>query len=93
MDLIAKKAIVSGRVQGVFYRATTKDRALKINVKGYAKNLDDGTVEVLAIGEESSVDWLMEWLWTGSRASKVRNVVTSDVSNIDTKQYSGFVTQ
>ena len=93
MELTAKKAIVSGRVQGVFFRATTKDRALKINLKGYAKNLDDGTVEVLAIGEESSVDWLMEWLWTGSRASKVSNVVTSKVTDIDANQYSGFITQ
>lgn len=80
LSIIAKKAIVSGRVQGVFYRATTRAKALELNLTGYAKNLADGSVEVLAMGEPDAVDSLMRWLWTGSRPSKVSNVVILEIS-------------
>lgn len=71
---------MSGRVQGVFYRATTAQRARELGVTGYAKNLPDGRVEVLACGEPELVHELIEWLWTGSSASKVTAVEVSDVS-------------
>jgi acylphosphatase len=71
--------VVGGRVQGVFYRATAARRAQELAVRGYARNLTDGRVEVLACGEEEAVQTFVSWLWTGSSASKVTSVDVSDV--------------
>lgn len=71
---ICKRCWVSGRVQGVFYRATAVSKARELGVDGYARNLPDGRVEVLACGEPRAVDTLAQWLWTGSSASKVTDV-------------------
>lgn len=76
--MISKKCLVSGRVQGVFYRATTAQRARELGITGYARNLPDGRVEVLAYGDPDRVHELIEWLWTGSSASKVTSVDVSD---------------
>ena len=78
--MICKKCLVAGRVQGVFYRATAARRAQELAIRGYARNLADGSVEVLACGEEESVKTFVAWLWTGSSASKVTAVDASDVS-------------
>lgn len=72
--LVAKRCFVSGRVQGVFYRASTQREALRLGVRGYAKNLPDGRVEVLAVGDENSVAALLAWLWRGSPAAHVTQV-------------------
>ena len=66
-------------MQGVFYRATAARRAQELAVRGYARNLPDGTVEVLACGEEDAVLTFVSWLWTGSSASKVTSVDVSDL--------------
>jgi acylphosphatase len=78
--MICKKSLVGGRVQGVFYRATTAHRARELGITGYARNLPDGRVEVLAVGDAKSVEAFVEWLWTGSTASKVTSVETIDVT-------------
>ena len=72
--MIARRCLVSGRVQGVFYRASTRARAEVLGVTGHARNLPDGCVEVLACGEPAAVTALCEWLWQGSPASNVRHV-------------------
>ena len=77
--MVCKKCVVGGRVQGVFYRATAARRAGELGVNGYARNLPDGRVEVLACGDETSVSTFVEWLWTGSSASKVTSVEVSDM--------------
>lgn len=77
--MVCKKSLVGGRVQGVFYRASTATRARELGVKGYAKNLPDGRVEVLACGDAAAVQALIDWLWKGSTASKVTSVETRDV--------------
>jgi acylphosphatase len=64
----------------VFYRATAARRAQELAIRGYARNLADGTVEVLACGEEEAVLSFVSWLWTGSSASKVTSVDVSDVA-------------
>src|SRR5688572_27356842 len=71
---ICKRLLVSGRVQGVFYRASAAQRARELGVDGYARNLPDGRVEVLACGPAGAVDEMTSWLWTGSSASKVTDV-------------------
>jgi len=75
-----KKCFVGGRVQGVYYRATAARRARELNITGYARNLADGRVEVLACGEEPAVATFVQWLWTGSSASRVSSVEVADVA-------------
>lgn len=65
---------ISGRVQGVFFRANTKKRARELGIKGWVKNLPDGRVEVMAEGEEEEVKELVEWCKSGSRHAEVTNV-------------------
>jgi acylphosphatase len=77
--VVCKKCVVGGRVQGVFYRATAAQRARELGIVGHANNLPDGRVEVLAIGEASAVETFVEWLWTGSSASKVTSVEAVEV--------------
>ena len=69
---------VSGRVQGVYYRGSAAQRARELGIDGYARNLPDGRVEVLACGEEDAVQSFIEWLWVGSTASRVTAVEVRD---------------
>jgi len=78
---ICKRCLVSGRVQGVFYRASTAERARTFGVTGYARNLPDGGVEVLACGEEAAVKELCAWLWKGPPAAKVSDVRVTDAAD------------
>ncbi|HUG98359.1 MAG TPA: acylphosphatase [Gammaproteobacteria bacterium] len=71
---VSRCCIVSGRVQGVFFRASTARRARELGVVGHALNLDDGRVEVLAIGPRAQVDALCAWLEAGPPAARVERV-------------------
>ena len=71
--------LVSGRVQGVFFRASTRNEAERLGLAGSARNLDDGRVEVLACGEAAAVEAFIAWLWKGSAASKVTAVETQEL--------------
>jgi Acylphosphatases len=79
--MICRRSFVSGRVQGVFYRATCVRKARSLGLAGFARNLADGRVEVLACGEAAAVDAFVAWLWEGSPASKVTAVETSEVDS------------
>jgi acylphosphatase len=81
--IVAKRCLVGGRVQGVYFRASTQQQALKLGVVGYAKNLADGRVAVLAVGEAVQVEALVAWLWRGSPASQVTTVDTIDVALVE----------
>jgi acylphosphatase len=74
--MICKRSFVSGRVQGVFYRATCVSRAKSLGLTGYARNLVDGRVEVVVCGDNVAVTEFVEWLWDGSPASRVTDVAT-----------------
>ena len=80
--IICKRCLVKGRVQGVFYRASTQEQAFKYKVTGYARNLSDGSVEVLACGQPQSVDALCEWLWQGPQHARVDNVECSEIKQL-----------
>ena len=67
----AARFVVSGKVQGVFFRASTREQALKLGLRGYAKNLADGRVEVLAAGDEAALDELTAWLRQGPPRARV----------------------
>jgi acylphosphatase len=90
--MICKKCFVSGRVQGVFYRGSAAQRARQLDVRGYARNLADGRVEVLACGVEEAVQTFVSWLWTGSSASKVTSVEVADVPPDSACPPAGFHT-
>ena len=81
--------IVSGRVQGVFFRASTRAEALRLGLTGYAKNLAAGDVEVVACGDAASLDALVRWLHVGPPAARVRSVMRSAA---DVAVPSGFHT-
>ncbi len=81
------KAWVTGQVQGVGFRYFTAHEAHKLDVKGYAKNLNDGRVEVLASGSESSVAELLKWLEDGPRTARVDALV---YEYIDFQAAKGF---
>jgi acylphosphatase len=78
--VICRKYFVGGRVQGVFYRGTAARFARELQLTGYAINLPDGRVEVLACGSEAALEELATRLWTGSSASKVTSVEVTDVT-------------
>lgn len=65
---------ISGRVQGVFFRAHTRDKARSLGLKGWVKNLWDGRVEAIFEGEEEKVEEMIKWCHKGPRFSRVDNV-------------------
>ncbi len=80
--MICRKYYVAGRVQGVFYRATVARYARELRIRGYAINLPDGRVEVLAYGPEAALEELLKRLWIGSSASKVTSVEVADATAV-----------
>jgi len=79
--------IVSGRVQGVFFRASARDEAVRLGLAGYARNLADGRVEVLACGEDSAIAELERWLHHGPALARVTSV---ERLMADTQELRGF---
>jgi acylphosphatase len=77
--VVARRCHVGGRVQGVFYRASARRRALELDVTGYAKNLPDGRVEVLACGEAAAVATFCDWLHQGPPSAHVTDVAVVEV--------------
>jgi acylphosphatase len=86
-DRVRARVFVSGRVQGVYYRASTRDAARARDVDGWVRNLDDGRVEAVFEGDESAVEAMIEWCHTGSPAATVRDV---DVEYEEPRGESGF---
>jgi acylphosphatase len=89
---VCKRCLVSGRVQGVFYRATAARRAQELGVRGHARNLPDGRVEVLACGNAESVSAFVKWLWIGSSACKVSSVEVTEAAVDALEARTGFHT-
>ena len=88
--MIARRVWVSGRVQGVNYRAATAARARALGVRGHARNLDDGRVEVLAVGSCDAVEALLTWLWHGPAFADVQAVEIEEVTPDAVAEASGF---
>lgn len=74
MEERAVKLLISGHVQGVFFRANTKDRAKELNLKGWVKNLSNGDVEIFAQGKEEDLNKLKEWAKKGPPRARVDDV-------------------
>lgn len=73
-DRTRAHVFVSGRVQGVYYRATTREEAQEQGVDGWVRNLDDGRVEAVFEGPSHAVESMVEWCHTGSTQADVSNV-------------------
>ena len=86
----ALRFLVSGRVQGVFFRASTRERALELGLRGHAVNLPDGRVEVVAAGDAEALEALAAWLEIGPRMAKVERVKRGEVDEGDVED--GFRT-
>jgi len=84
---VCRRCLVSGRVQGVFYRASARAKANALGVSGWARNLPDGRVEVVACGEERAVAAFCEWLWEGPPAARVDDVACSAM---EWQEFAGF---
>lgn len=66
--------LISGEVQGVFFRANTRHTANELGVKGWVRNLMDGRVEIVAEGRKPALDRLIEYCRKGPEGSKVENI-------------------
>ena len=72
--MISYKVVISGRVQGVSFRASMKDAALSFGVEGWVRNRDDGAVEALVQGEEANVERLLSWARMGPPGAEVTSL-------------------
>ena len=79
---------VSGRVQGVFYRSSTVSKARRLGLIGWARNLHDGRVEIVACGEPDALEALQVWLWQGPSSAQVAQV-ESNSENADIAESLG----
>lgn len=77
-DRVRRRAAVSGRVQGVFFRASTVDEARRLGLAGSVRNADDGTVHVDAEGRGEDVAALLAWLHDGPPHARVADVVVTE---------------
>ena len=71
---------VTGKVQGVFYRAHTEKTARRIGLRGFVRNEDDGSVYIEAQGTQEQLDELVEWCKRGPDRAVVKNVVVKDLA-------------
>jgi acylphosphatase len=88
---VHRRCLVSGRVQGVFYRASAAARARELCVTGSARNLPDGRVEVLVYGPASAVENFIDWLREGPPAARVLEV-TVECMAVPTASPEDFTT-
>jgi acylphosphatase len=77
-DLIRRRAVVQGNVQGVFFRDSTRQRAQAAGVHGWVRNRDDGAVEAVLEGPAEAVEQVLRFLREGPRRAEVRNVQISE---------------
>jgi acylphosphatase len=87
VSTLRRRVIAHGRVQGVFFRDSTRREASRLGVAGWASNLDDGTVEVVLEGSASAVDAMLAFLRDGPGHASVSSL---DVSHEDPEGLSGF---
>jgi acylphosphatase len=87
----ARRLSVRGRVQGVFFRASTAERAKALSLRGYAENRPDGTVLVLAAGPAAALDALVEWLHRGPPLARVDAVESESIDPADVDWPAGFL--
>lgn len=83
----AMRCYIAGRVQGVFYRASARDVANKHEIKGWAKNLVDGRVEVVACGAQEDLALFLTWLKKGPRLAEVSEFSYEEIAWFECKDF------
>jgi acylphosphatase len=91
--IAARRFFISGRVQGVWFRASTAREALRLGINGWARNLNDGRVEVLATGAPAALDELAAWLRRGPPMAKVHAVEALTIEPAAVDLVDGFSTR
>jgi len=81
--------LISGRVQGVFYRYTAQKMALRLNLRGWVRNLPDGKVEAVAVGDPDAVDAFVNWCREGPPGAHVTHVEVEELS-VSPEALEGF---
>lgn len=77
---VRRQAVIRGQVQGVGFRMNTRSVALKLGLAGSASNQPDGSVRVVAEGEQTQVDRLIDWLHRGPRYARVDSVTVEELA-------------
>lgn len=80
--------IVSGKVQGVYYRQSTVRKAKKLKIFGYVSNQMDGTVLIIATGNDDQLNQLIEWCKKGSPRAMVAGVIVTEIETIYFEKFS-----
>ena len=87
MEKEAIRLKIYGTVQGVFFRQSARQKAIELNICGWVRNCDDGSVEVEAEGEETAMQRFVAWCHHGPQRAKVNKVETE---KMEMKNYIGF---
>jgi len=87
MSIKCRKISIHGKVQGVWFRASTKGKADELGLTGIVKNEKDGSVYVEACGAEAALNDFEQWCWEGSELAKVEEVMVEDIGK---KGFFGF---
>ena len=85
MDPITRRFLIFGKVQGVYFRHSTRREARRLSIQGIARNLPDGSVEVIAHGDPAAIDELRTWLQHGppeARVHEVRETAPDDAQQL-----------
>ena len=90
MNISTVHLIAEGRVQGVFYRASTEEKGRELGLTGTVKNLPSGSVEIYATGSNDVLNELIEWCGEGPPHAQVTNVQVNRLSEV--KDFSSFTT-
>ncbi|MEZ5626493.1 MAG: acylphosphatase [Rhodocyclaceae bacterium] len=75
---LARRLVITGTVQGVWYRASAAEAAARLGIRGWVRNTADGTVEALAIGTELAIESFAAWCHQGPPKAKVTRVTVSE---------------
>ncbi len=76
------KVVIKGLVQGVFYRVHTKNTADKLGIKGYVKNLANGSVEAVFEGDPDAIARMIDWCHKGPKISRIDHVQTQEIKTL-----------
>ncbi len=87
MKKLCMRCYISGKVQGVWFRASTQREAAKLNINGWVRNLTDGRVEVFACGTESDLELFYSWLQRGPQYARVDD---HSREHLPWEDYEGF---
>jgi acylphosphatase len=82
-NIITRRLMIHGRVQGVYYRASAQETALRLNLAGWVRNRRSGAVEALVSGTEAAVAAFIEWAHEGPPAARVDRIEISDADAPD----------